>query len=75
MINKRDIIEEIGDTFGSFYEDISGFLVIDNGEQEFRYRSEDDLLKDWLPTLEEADADTGDGYWEDIIDYIKSEIL
>lgn len=75
MINKRDIIEEIGDTFGSFYEDISGFLVIDNGEQEFRYRSEDDLLKDWLPTLKEADADTGDGYWEDVIEYIESEIL
>lgn len=71
MIDKREICEEIGNAFGDFYEDISGFLVIDNGEQEFRYNNEDDLLKDWLPTLEEADEDTGDDFWADIIEYIK----
>lgn len=75
MLNKRDICEEIGNTFGEFFEDISGFLVIDNGNQEYRYNNEDELLKDWLPLLQEDDSLTGDGTWEDIIEYIKSEIL
>ena len=46
MLNKRDICEEIGNTFGEFFEDISGFLVIDDGNQEYRYNNEDELLKD-----------------------------
>lgn len=75
MLNKHDICEEIGNTFGEFFEDISGFLVIDNGNQEYRYNNEDELLKDWLPLLQEDDSLTGDGTWEDIIEYIKSEIL
>lgn len=75
MLNKRDICEQIGNTFGEFFEDISGFLVIDNGNQEYRYNNEDELLKDWLPLLQEDDSLTGDGTWEDIIEYIKSEIL
>ena len=74
-MDKRDICEEIGNTFGEFFEDISGFLVIDNGNQEYRYNNEDELLKDWLPLLQEDDSLTGDGTWEDIIEYIKSEIL
>lgn len=75
MLNKRDICEEIGNTFGEFFEDISGFLVIDDGNQEYRYNNEDELLKDWLPMLQEDDSLTGDDTWEDIIEYIKSEIL
>ena len=75
MLNKRDICEQIGNTFGEFFEDISGFLVIDNGNQEYRYNNEDELLKDWLPLLQEDDSLTGDGTWEDIIEYIKNEIL
>ena len=75
MINKRDICEEIGNTFGEFFEDISGFLVIDDGNQEYRYNNEDELLKAWLPLLQEDDSLTGDGAWEEIIEYIKSEIL
>ena len=75
MLNKRDICEEIGNTFGEFFEDISGFLVIDNGNQEYRYNNEDELITDWLPLLQEDDSLTGDGTWEDIIEYIKSEIL
>lgn len=74
MINKRDICEEIGNYFGTFYEDIAGFLVIDDGDTEHIYADEDELLKDWLPTLQEADADTGDDTWADIIEYITSEI-
>lgn len=70
MLNKRDICEEIGNYFGEFYEDVAGFLVIDTGDKEHSYKNEDDLLKDWLSTLQEADADTGDGTWEDIIEYI-----
>ena len=70
MLNKRDICEEIGNTFGEFFEDISGFLVIDNGNQEYRYNNEDELLKDWLPLLQEDDSLTGDGTWTDIIEYI-----
>ena len=75
MLNKRDICEEIGNTFGEFFEDISGFLVIDDGNQEYRYNNEDELLKDWLPMLQEDDSLTGDDTWEDIIEYIKNEIL
>jgi hypothetical protein len=75
MVNKRDLCEEIGNYFGTFYEDVAGFLVIDTGDQEHSYRDEDELLTDWLPTLKEADEDTGDDYWFDIIEYIESEIL
>jgi hypothetical protein len=75
MVNKHDLCEEIGNYFGTFYEDVAGFLVIDTGDQEHSYRDEDELLTDWLPTLKEADEDTGDDYWSDIIEYIESEIL
>lgn len=75
MTYKREICEEIGGFFGDFYVDVSGLLVVDNGEQEFTYKTEDELLKDWLPTLKEADEETGDGYWSDIIEYIQNEIL
>lgn len=75
MLNKRDICKEIGNTFGEFFEDISGFLVIDDGNQEYRYNNEDELLKDWLPLLQEDDSLTGDDTWADIIEYIKNEIL
>ena len=75
MLNKRDVCEEIGNFFGTFYEDLSGFLVIDDGETDHLYSSEDELLEDWLPTLIEADEETGDDYWADIITYIKEEIL
>ena len=74
MINKRDLCAEIGDFFGTFYEDVAGFLVVDDGVTEHIYADEDELLKDWLPTLKEADEDTGDDYWSDIIEYIESEI-
>lgn len=74
MINKHDLCEEIGNYFGTFYEDIAGFLVVDDGVIEHIYADEDELLKDWLPTLKEADEDTGDEYWSDIIEYIESEI-
>ena len=75
MLSKRDICEEIGNYFGTFYEDISGNLVIDTGDQEHSYDSEDELPTDWLPTLQEADAETNDGTWDDIIEYIEEEIL
>ena len=74
MLNKRDICEEIGNFFGTFYEDVAGFLVIDDGETDHVYADENELLKDRLPTLQEADADTGDDYWADIIEYIQEEI-
>ena len=71
MIDKRELCEEIGNFFGTFYEDVAGFLVIDDGEVDHIYTDEDELLKDWLPTLQEADADTGDDFWADIIEYIQ----
>lgn len=74
MLNKRDICEEIGNYFGTFYEDVGGFLNIDTGDREYTYRDENDLLKDWLPILQRDDAETGDGIWEEIIEYIQSEI-
>ena len=75
MLNKRDICEEIGNYFGTFYEDIASFLIIDTGDQEYAYRDEDELLTDWLPKLQSEEAETGDGTWEDIIEYIQEEIL
>lgn len=70
MLNKRDICEEIGNTFGTFYEDVSGFLVIDDGETDHLYSSEEELLKDWLPRLQTEDAESGDDQWAEIIEYI-----
>lgn len=75
MINKRDICEEIGNYFGTFYEDIAGFLIIDTGDQEHSYINEDELLKDWLPKLQAEETETDDGTWIDIIEYIEEEIL
>ena len=75
MVNKRDLCEEIGNFFGTFYEDVAGLLVIDDGETDHLYSSEDELLKDWLPTLKEADEETGDEFWADVIEYIEDEIL
>lgn len=68
---KRDLCEEIGGFFGDFYVDVSGLLVIDNGKEEFTYHNEDELLKDWLPTLIESDEAMQDDYWADAIDYIR----
>lgn len=70
MLNKRDICEEIGNYFGIFYEDVAGMLTIDTGDQAYSYQDEDELLKDWLRALQEDDAETGDGIWEEIIEYI-----
>lgn len=75
MLDKRDICEEIGNYFGTFYEDMSGFLNIDTGDQVHTYTSEDELLKDWLPKLKEDDEYTGDETWSDIIEYIETNIL
>lgn len=74
-INKKELCEEIGNFFGTYYEDIAGFLVIDDGETERIYNDEDELLKDWLPTLIESDEATQDDYWVDAIDYIRNYIL
>jgi hypothetical protein len=74
MINKRDICEEIGNYFGTFYEDVAGFLIVDTEDQEYTYRDEDELLTDWLPKLQEEEEETGDGTWEEIIEYIQEEI-
>jgi hypothetical protein len=74
MVHKRDICEEIGNYFGTFYEDVAGFLTIDTGIIEYSYSNENELLRDWLPKLKEDDSLTGDGTWEDIIEYIENEI-
>lgn len=74
MLNKRDICEEIGNYFGTFYEDVAGFLTIDTGDKEHSYRDEDELLVDWLPTLQEAEQEDP-GTWSDIIEYIEFEVL
>ena len=75
MLNKRDVCEEIGNFFGTFYKDLSGFLVIDDGETDHLYSSEDELLEDWLPKLIAFDEETGDDYWYDIIDYIQNYVI
>jgi hypothetical protein len=75
MLNKRDICEEIGNSFGEFYVDVSGVLTIDTYVGTYTYDSEDELLKDWLPKLIAEDEETGDGTWADIIEYIQEEIL
>jgi hypothetical protein len=69
-MNKRDICEEIGEYYGEFYESMGGFLNIDDGEQSYSYTSEDELLKDWLPRLQETDSTDDPGYWTDVIEYI-----
>lgn len=75
MMTKRDMCEEIGNYFGMFYEDVAGFLTVDTGYQAYSYKDEDELLTDWLPKLITDDEDTGDGTWEDIIEYIQEEII
>lgn len=73
--HKLELCEEIGNFFGTFYKDISGFLVIDDGQTDHLYADADELLEDWLPTLQEADAETGDDYWADAIQYITDYVL
>ena len=70
MLNKRDICEEIGNTFGEFYEDVSGILTIETYDETYTYDSENELLKDWLPRLQSEDAESGDDQWAEIIEYI-----
>ena len=70
MLNKRDICEEIGNSFGEFYEDVSGILTIDAYDEIYTYNSEDELLKDSLPKLQKEDTETGDDTWSEIIEYI-----
>lgn len=74
MNYKRELCEEIGNFFGDFYVDVSGLLVVDNGQEEFTYQTEDELLKDWLPTLIESDEAMQDDYWADAIDYIRDMV-
>lgn len=75
MLNKFDICVEIGNTFGDFYVDVSGILTIETYNEIYTYKTEDELLRDWLPKLEEADSVLQDDYWIDIINYIREEIL
>lgn len=70
MSTKRTICEEIGNAFGTFFEDIAGFLVIDDGEVDHIYSTENELLIDWLPKLQLEDQEAGDDQWADIIEYI-----
>ena len=74
-MNKLDICAEIGNTFGDFYVDVSGILTIDSYTEIYTYKSEDELLKDWLPKLIAEDEAQQDDYWAEIIEYIQTEIL
>ena len=75
MLDKRNICEEIGNSFGDFYVDVSGILTIDTYTGTHTYDSEDELLKDWLPKLIAEDEAQQDDYWAEIIEYIQEEIL
>lgn len=75
MFNKRDLCEEIGNFFGTFYEDISGFLVIDDGRDVYTYKTEDELLKDWFYVLMGYNDTAGDDYWTDVIEYIQNYVI
>jgi hypothetical protein len=74
-MNKLDICAEIGNTFGDFYVDVSGILTIDSYTEIYTYKSEDELLQDWLPKLIAEDEAQQDDYWAEIIEYIQTEIL
>jgi hypothetical protein len=69
--NNLELCEEIGNTFGDFYVDMSGILTIDIYNETYTYHSEEELLEDWLPKLIAADEATQDDYWADAIDYIR----
>ena len=78
VIGKIHTVKELDNISFSRRKDLRErirFLVIDDGNQEYRYNNEDELLKDWLPLLQEDDSLTGDDTWADIIEYIKNEIL
>ena len=74
MFNKKEMCKEIGNWFGDFFEE-EGKLCIDNGEEIFRYNTEDELLADWLITLVESDKATGEDAWKDMITFIETEIV
>lgn len=76
-MDKKQLCKDIGTFFGEFFEQ-DGQLCIDNGEEVFRYDSEDALLAGWVDTLVWHQHDTfGDasGNWEDAIAFIFSEVM
>ena len=72
---KLELCEEIGNTFGTFYVDVSGIYTIDSLGQEYTYNSTDELLEDWLPKLIAEDEDQQDDYWSETIDFIRDYVL
>ena len=73
--NKLTMAQDIGNYFGIFmmWENPANSenrrFYIDNEDQVFIYTSLDELLKDWLQTLKEAD-----GNWEEYINFIEKEL-
>lgn len=67
-----ELCEDIGNTFGDFYVDVSGILTINTYNDIYTYDSVEDLLIDWLPKLIEDDEAQNDNYWAEAIDYIRS---
>lgn len=76
MFDKYQLAKEIGNFFGSFYEQ-NGKFCINNYSEIYRYDSVDALLTDWVDTLVAHQHDNKDlsGYWEAEIEFIYKEVI
>ena len=76
MIDKYELAKEIGNFFGTYFEQ-NGKFCINNYDDIFRYDSVDALLTDWVNSLVEHQNDNPDlsGYWESEIEFIYTQVI
>ena len=76
-MDKYSLCKEIGQCFGEYWE-TDGKYFIDNGEEVFKYKTPELLLKDWVDTLIlqhiSSDGDAG-ANWEKEVKYIYEDVL
>ena len=76
-MNKDRLCKEIGQCFGEYYEQY-GKYYIDNGDEVFTYKTQEDLLADWVDTLiyqHIASEGAVGANWEKEVRFIYYEVL
>lgn len=77
MLNSRELCKEIGNCFGDYFEE-NNYLCINNGEENFRYKTEKELLADWVDTLvlqhHACNRESG-GDWENEVRFIYEDVI
>ena len=76
-MNKYSLCKEIGQCFGDYWEQ-GGMYFIDNGDEVFKYKTPEALLRDWVETLIlQHIASGGDvgANWESEVRFIYEDVL